>query len=87
MSALGFYDLSLDYGKTEALAVRVSRNLSGPYDLTYWQRLSDAAAESTAASGAWELKLSRRFGRDLRLSWTTNEQRTNEYLLEGVFRF
>ncbi len=86
-SALGLQELALDYNQLEQFSIQLSRNLAGPFDLSFWHRLGSVPLSSTSERGLWELKTSYRLGRGAQLSWTTNDQRTNAYLLEGVFRF
>lgn len=90
--ALGFEELTIESSRLDVFTLRVSRNLLGPLYLSYWQLLT--GDDPANRSGRWEFKLSYRLPLSRRalfefaqFSWTLNEQRTNAYLLEGVFRF
>jgi len=91
--ALGFEEFTVEASRLDVFTLRLSRQLFGPLYASYWQRLS--GEDIYGESGRWEFKLSYRLplsGRALFLdfvqfSWTLNEQRTNAYLVEGVFRF
>jgi hypothetical protein len=88
--ALGFEELTLDVYQLNAFTLRVSRQIFGPVYASYWRRLTGSGATaggSTLENAAWEFKLSYRFQPHFQFSWTTDDQRTNAYLLEGVFRF
>jgi hypothetical protein len=86
-SALGFDELTLDYSGIDALTLRASRNLFGPFSIAYWRRLSPQGAVTGAQRALWELKGSYRLNSRFQFSYTTSDQRINALLLEGVFRF
>jgi hypothetical protein len=72
----------------------VTRQLIGPLYATYTRLLSgNAAAASTGLDNfGWEFKLSYRFPvnllrANLQFSYSIDDQRTNAYLLEGVYKF
>jgi hypothetical protein len=86
----GFEEFTLEINQLNAFTLRVSRQIFGPVYAGYWRRLTGggtAGAGSTLENAAWEFKLSYRFRPHFQFSWTTDDQRTNAYLLEGVFRF
>ncbi|MCC6730805.1 MAG: translocation/assembly module TamB domain-containing protein [Chthonomonadales bacterium] len=85
--ALGFSEFALEYNTFEQFTLRVSRPLFGPFEVTYWRRLSGARLAGSSVPAAWELKLSYRVRSHIQLSYTIDDQRTNEYRVEGVFRF
>ncbi len=84
---LGFDELAFEYSRLDAFSFRVSRPLFGPLSVSYWRRLSGANLAATPDYAAWEFKLSYRLRSNLQFSYSIDEQRTNAYLLEGVFRF
>jgi hypothetical protein len=93
--ALGLEELSLDINQLNAFTLRVTRQLIVPLYATYTRRLSGGTATS-AATGlenfGWEFKLSYRFPvnllrANLQFSYSIDDQRTNAYLLEGVYKF
>jgi len=86
-SALGFEEFSLEYNRVDAFTIRLSRPLLGPLHASYWRRLSGAGTSGLADNAAWEFKLSWRLKNNVQFSWKADDQRTNAYLLEGVFRF
>ncbi len=93
--ALGLEEFSIDINELNAFTLRVSRQLFGPLYATYTRRLSGSTASGTAGSlenYGWEFKLSYRFPITLlqtnfQFSYSIDDQRTNAYLLEGVFKF
>jgi hypothetical protein len=85
--ALGFQELALDYNQLDQFSIRLSRRLAGPFDISFWHRFGAGRLTTTSERGLWEAKLSLRLGRGAQVSWTTDDQRTNAYLLEGVYRF
>jgi hypothetical protein len=85
--ALRFEELSVEYNRLDAFTLRASRQIFGPLYLGYWRRFSNASGLGDTQRAVWELKLSYRIRDNLQFSWTTDDQRTNAYLLEGVFKF
>jgi hypothetical protein len=84
--SLGLDEFALDYSRAGAFVVRLSRNILGPIEASYWRRIS-GIRESVGDAGAWELKLGVRLRNQFRLTWSLDSQRTNAYLLEGVYSF
>lgn len=84
---LGFEEFAVDISQLNTFSLRLSRHLFGPVYLGYWQRLSGPEQSIPGQPAAWEFKLSYRFRPQVQFSFTTDDQRTNAYLLEGVFRF
>lgn len=84
--ALGLQEFALDYSTTGAFVLRVSRNLVGPFEATYWRRIS-GGHETVGDIGAWELRIGMRLRNAFRLTYSLDSQRTNAYLLEGVYSF
>ncbi len=86
-SALGFEELTVDVSQFSEFTLRATRQIKGPLYAGYWRRFGANGISSTAADAAWEFKLSYRFRPQLQFSFTSNDQRTNAYLIEGVFRY
>jgi len=94
-NALGLEELSLDINQLNEFTLRITRQLMGPLYATYTRRLSgtNATAASTGVTDfGWEFKLSYRFPvnllrTNLQFSYSIDDQRTNAYLLEGVYKF
>ena len=84
---LGLEEFEIEYNQLDAFSVRISRQLFGPVQLSYWRRLSSASRLGAIDRAAWESKLSYRIRSNLHFSWSIDEQKTNAYLLEGVFKF
>lgn len=87
LRTFGLEELSFNYDRGQDVTFHVSRQLTGPLYLSYWQRLSGTTGVSLTDRAAWELSTSLRLRDNLQFSWTTDEQRTNAFLVEGVFRF
>jgi hypothetical protein len=85
--AFGLEEFAVDISQLNTFALRLSRRLFGPVYLGYWQRLSGPEQALPGQPSAWQFKLSYRFKPQVQFSFTTDDQRTNAYLLEGVFRF
>lgn len=93
--ALGLEEFSIDINQLNAFTLTVTRQLFGPLYATYTRRLSGtngSGAATTPTDFGWEFKLSYRFPvtllrTNLQFSYTADDQRTNAYLLEGVFKF
>jgi len=84
--ALGLQELSLDYAATGAFTLRLSRVLYGPLEASYWRRIT-GGRETVGDAGSWELRIGLRLRNAFRLSYSLDSQRTNAYLLEGVYSF
>jgi len=84
--SLGLEEFTLDYSRAGAFVLRLSRNILGPIEASYWRRIS-GNRETVGDAGVWELKLGVRLRNQFRLSWSLDNQRTNAYLLEGVYSF
>jgi hypothetical protein len=84
--ALGLRELTVDYSRTGAFVLRLSRDLVGPFEVGYWRQLSGIRDRMTE-TGDWEFRLGVRLRRGFRLTWTVDDQRTNAYRLEGVYSF
>jgi hypothetical protein len=93
--ALGLEEFSIDINQLSYFMLRVTRQLIGPFYVTYLQRLSGSSGATTSTSPdnfGWEFRLSYRFPMNmlranLQLSLSTDDQKTNAVLLEGVFKF
>jgi hypothetical protein len=83
---LGLQEFSVDYSSTGAFVLRMSRELFGPFDIAYWRRVA-GGKETVGDAGAWELRLGLRLRNAFRLTYSVDSQRTNAYLLEGVYSF
>ena len=64
----------------------MSRQLFGPFDIAFWRRVA-GGKETVGDAGAWELRLGLRLRNAFRLTYSVDSQRTNAYLLEGVYSF
>jgi hypothetical protein len=85
--ALGFDELSLEYNHVDSFSVHLIRRLAGPFYVSYWRRLSSTSVSSTTGLNSWEFKLSYKIRDNLQFSWSTDDQHTNAYLIEGVYSF
>lgn len=85
--SLGLEEFEVEYSQLDAFSLRLTRQLIGPLQIGYWRRLSSASRLGGVDRAAWELKLSYRLRSNLQFSWTFDEQKTNAYLVEGVFKF
>jgi hypothetical protein len=85
--ALGFETLSVDVGGLNTFTLQATRHLIGPFYATYDRRLSGGPTTGTLGLPGWDFKLSYRFTSNLQLSYSTDDQKRNAYLLEGVFKF
>ena len=85
--ALGFEELSVEYNRLDSFSLRISRQLFGPIYLSYWRQLSGTGQTTSLNQTSWEFKLSYRIRPNFQFSWTADDQRTNAYLLEGVYKF
>ena len=79
-SATGFEDFSIGYDAVQHLTLTVSRHLFGPLYVSYFRTLE-------GSQELYDLKLSFRFKERYQLSYEIDEQNTQRYLLEGVWRF
>lgn len=77
---LNFEQLQLGYDPFQQLSLMVSRQLFGPIYVTYDQSL-------TAENRYYDVKVSLRLRHGYQVSYFYDEERTQEYLLEGVWRF
>jgi len=84
--SLGLDEFSMDYSRAGAFVLRLSRNLIGPFEASYWRRIS-GADKMMAEQGEWEFRLSARLSSGFRLSWSLDDRQANAYLLEGVYSF
>jgi hypothetical protein len=83
----GFEEFTVDISQLNVFTLRVSRQLIGPIYLGYWRQLTGGASIAGVDQALWEFKLSYRFRPQFQFSFTTDNQRTNAYLVEGVFKF
>ena len=79
-AGLGFEEFVVNYDPVQRLTLSISRHLFGPIYVSYFRTL-----ESTQEK--YDLKLSFRFRERYQLSYDLDEQHTQRYLLEGVWRF
>ncbi len=84
--SLHLEDVALDYSESGALVFRLSKHLAGPFDMTYWRRISGRRTGVDEA-GQWELRIGVRLPSAFRLSYSLSSTGTNAYLLEGVYSF
>lgn len=84
--SLGLDELSVDYSRTGAFVLRLSRTISGPLVASYSRRLS-GRGDTLDQSDSWELRLGVRLNRAFRLSWSHASRQANAYLVEGVYSF
>lgn len=75
-----FEELAIGYDPVQHLNITLSRRLFGPLYVTYIRSL-------TGLDEMYTLKVSLRFKERYQLSYETNEQSTQQVLLEGVFLF
>lgn len=80
--ALGLEDLAFNYNPIFGWSFTVSRQLFGPFYVTYFRSLA-----ATPTSSIYDLMLSFRFKTNYQISLETDEQETYRLLLEGVWRF
>lgn len=85
--ALGLEDISVEYNNMDEFSFHVSRKLFGPFYISYWRLFTGVNSTSYSGNISWELKTSYRIRNNLQFSWSVDDQRTNAYLLEGVFKF
>ncbi len=85
--ALGLEDISVEYNNMDAFSFHVSRKLFGPFYISYWRLFTGTNSTSYSGNISWELKTSYRIRDNLQFSWSVDDQKTNAYLLEGVFKF
>jgi hypothetical protein len=93
--SLGLEELSIDINELNAFTLTISRQIFGPLYATYTRRLSGGPESNSSGSldnFGWEFKFSYRFPvtllrTNLQFSYSMDDQRTNAYLLEGVFKF
>jgi hypothetical protein len=85
--ALGLQELAVDYSRLDSFTLRLASELIGPLQMSYWRRLGGTGFTYRLDPTLWEMKLSLRLNRRLQFSWTTDNQSTNGFLLEGVFRY
>ncbi len=78
--ALGFEDLSLNYDPLRQFSFTLTRQLIGPFYITYTRDLGSTQQFN-------DLKLSWRFSDNLQLSYEQNEQYDKALQLEGIYRF
>jgi hypothetical protein len=85
----GFEEFAVEIDQLNLFTLRITRRLFGPIYISYQRRISGnaGAMAGTVYDQAWRLELSYRFRPGLQFTYSTNDQRTNEVLLEGVFRF
>jgi hypothetical protein len=83
----GFEEFTVDISQLNVFTLRLSRQLFGPIYLGYWRQLSGGSPAAGLNQAMWEFKLSYRFKPQFQCSFTTGNQSTNAYLLEGVFKF
>ncbi|MEP6755569.1 MAG: translocation/assembly module TamB domain-containing protein, partial [Chthonomonadales bacterium] len=87
-TALGLEDFSVDISQLNEFTLRLSRQISGPLYIGYFRRLTGGqGAVATTNTAAWQVKFSYRFRPTLQFSYTVDDERTNAFLLEGVFKF
>ncbi len=79
-AAFGFEEISLDYDPVTRLNFTATTKIFNPFYISYYRSLS-------GFQNVYDLKISLRFKDRYQLSFDTNEQRTSQFLLEGVFRF
>ncbi len=77
---LGFEELSLGYDPIDRLTLNISRHLFGPLYVSYYRTL-------TALQERFDLKLSFRVKDRYQISYDLDEQHTQKFLLEGVWKF
>lgn len=85
--ALGLQELTVDYSRLDSFTLRLASELIGPLQISYWRRLGATGFTYRLEPTLWEMKLSLKLNRRLQFSWTTDNQSTNGFLLEGVFRY
>ncbi len=85
--ALGLQELAVDYNRLDSFTLRLASQLIGPLKISYWRRLGGTGFTYRLEPTLWEMKLSLQLNRRLQFSWTTDNQSTNGFLLEGVFRY
>lgn len=78
--ALGFEDLSVNYDPLRQFSFTLTRQLIGPFYITYTRDLGSTQQFN-------DLKLSWRFSDNLQLSYEQNEQYDKALQLEGIYRF
>ena len=78
--SLGFEELAIGYDPIDRLTLSISRNLFGPFYVSYYRTL-------TATQQRYDLKFSYRFRDRYQLSFDLDEQHTQKLLLEGVWKF
>lgn len=88
----GFEELSIDVTELNAFTLTATRQLFGPIYVTYIRRLTGTSTSSALEGVGWEVRFSYRFPvnllrGNLQFSYSLDSQKTNAYLLEGVFRF
>ena len=79
-TVLGLEQLGFSYDPIQQLAVMVSRQLVGPVYLTYNRGLN-------AENRYYDVKFSLRFRGRYQLSYDFDDQQTQQFLLEGVWRY
>ncbi len=79
-AGLGFEEFVINYDPVQRLTLSVSRHLFGPIYVSYFRSLASAQER-------YDLKLSFRFRQRYQFSYDLDEQRTQRFLLEGVWRF
>ena len=79
-SFIGLDQLELNYDPVQQLAFTVARQLFGPVYVTYNRGLS-------GENRYYDFKVSLRFRDRYQLSYDLNDQQTQQFLLEGVWRY
>jgi hypothetical protein len=79
-AATGFEEFAINYDPVQRLTLSLSRHLFGPLYVSYFRTLEGAQEK-------YDLKLSFRFRERYQLSYDLDEQHTQRFLLEGVWRF